>query len=116
VTAHPETTMVPTEVFRASGLLRKAQAGSNVKLSEEELNGREAYVLRWEEPSGPPHYPKIEMALWLDRETYAPLRFTDHSFGKDAEGKPFDQTYVEDIQEFKKLEDTPENRKLLTLG
>ena len=46
---------------------------------------------------------------------YEPLRFTDHSFGKDAAGKPFDQTYAEDIIEFETLPDTPENRQLLTL-
>lgn len=108
--------MVPTEVFRASGLLAKAQSGSNVQLEEEELDGREVYALRWNEPSGPPHHPRIEMTMWIDRETYAPLRFADHSYGKDVEGKPFDQTYREDILEFKQLPDTPENRRLLELG
>lgn len=116
VTSHPEMTMVPTEVFRAGGLLRKAQAGSNVRLEEGELDGREVYILRWNEPSGPPHHPKIEMTMWIDRETYAPLRFTDHSWGRDVEGKPFDHTYVERIEEFKQLPDTPENRQLLAFG
>ena len=64
-----------------------------------------------EEKSGPPHWPTIEMTMWIDKETYEPLRFTDHSFGKDVEGKPFDQTYTEDIVEFKTLPDTPENRR-----
>jgi hypothetical protein len=116
VTTEADVTMVPTEVFRASGLLKKAQSESGVKLEEGELDGREVYVLRWNEPSGPPHFPTIEMTMWVDRETYAPLRFTDHSFGKDVEGKPFDQTYTETILEFKTLPDTPENRRLLTFG
>ena len=30
-------------------------------------------------------------------------------------GKPFDQTYAEDIVEFDTLPDTPENRRLLAL-
>jgi len=114
-TAEADVTMVPTEVFRASGLLRKAQHGTRIKLDESELDGREVYVLRWNEPSGPPHYPTIEMTMWIDRETYAPVRFADHSKGKDVEGKPFDQTYTEDILEFKRLPDTPENRALLAL-
>lgn len=115
VTTEPDMTMVPTEVFRAGGLLRKAQSGTRIQLEESDLDGREVYVLRWDEPSGPPHFPKIQMTMWIDRETYAPLRFTDHSSGKDAEGKPFDQTYTEDILEFKTLPDTPRNRQLLTL-
>ena len=55
------------------------------------------------------------MTMWIDKETYEPLRFVDHSFGKDAEGKPFDQTYTEDIVEFETLPDTPANRRLLAL-
>jgi len=58
----------------------------------------------------------IELSLWVDSETYAPLRYTDHSWGLDASGKPFDQTYFETVQEFKKLPDTRENRELLELG
>jgi hypothetical protein len=104
--------MVPSEVFRARGLLERAR---NVGLEEATLDGRDVYVLRWNEPSGPPHHPKIEMTMWVDRETYAPVRFTDHSWGKDVEGKPFDQTYREDILEFKTLPDTPENRERLKL-
>ena len=100
--------MVPNEIFRARGLLERAK---NVGLEETD----DAYVLRWREQSGPPHWPTIEMTMWVDKETYAPLRFTDHSFGKDAEGKPFDQTYAEDIVEFETLPDTPENRRLLAL-
>ncbi|MDA0173531.1 hypothetical protein OJ998_30785 [Solirubrobacter taibaiensis] len=103
--------MVPNEVFRAGGLLREAQTGTDVDLEETD----DAYVLTWREKSGPPHWPTIEMTMWIDKETYEPLRFTDHSFGKDFEGKPFDQTYTEKIVEFKTLPDTPENRRLLTL-
>ena len=47
----------------------------------------DAYVLRWREQSGPPHWPKIEMTMWIDKDTYAPLKFTDHSWGKDAAGQ-----------------------------
>jgi RNA polymerase sigma-70 factor (ECF subfamily) len=46
----------------------------------------------------------------------APLRHTDHSWGLDASGKPLDQTYVETVQDFEILPDSPENRKLLDLG
>jgi hypothetical protein len=46
----------------------------------------------------------------------APLRYTDHSWGLDASGKPLDQTYVETVQDFQILPDSPENRKLLDLG
>lgn len=109
----PDMRMVPTEVFRAGGLLEKAQSGSGVELEAGSLNGRDVYVLRWNEPSGPPHHPTIEMTMWIDRETYAPLRFTDHSYGKDVEGKPFDQIYAEDILAFERLPDTPGNRELL---
>ncbi|MDA0179171.1 hypothetical protein OJ997_02595 [Solirubrobacter phytolaccae] len=115
VKTEADVTMVPTEVFRASGLLRKAQNGTQIKLDEDELDGRDVYVLRWNEPSGPPHFPKIEMTMWIDKDSYAPLRFVDHSLGKDVEGKPFDHTYTEDILEFKTLPDTPENRRLLTM-
>ena len=100
--------MVPNEIFRARGLLERAK---NVGLRETD----EAYVLTWREKSGPPHWPTIEMTMWIDKETYEPLRFTDHSFGKDFEGKPFDQTYTEDIVEFDTLPVTPENLRLLAL-
>lgn len=108
-------TMVPTEIFRARGLLQKAQNGTKITLEETSIDGRDAYALRWNEPSGPPHHPTIEMTLWLDKATYAPLRFVDHSAGKDVEGRSFDHTYTEEIQEFKRLPDTPENRQLLEL-
>ena len=108
---------VPTEIFRAGALLESSRAGKDVSLDgEATVNGRPAYVLRWNEKSGPPHWPTIEMTLWVDKETFAPLRFTDHSYGKAVDGKPFDQTYTENVLEFKTLPDTPENRKLLELS
>src|SRR5262249_3935379 len=66
--------MVPGEIFRSAALLDAARAGRQVDLDETTLNGRAAYALHWEEPSGPPHHPKIEMTLWVDRETYLPLQ------------------------------------------
>jgi hypothetical protein len=103
--------MVPNEIFRAAELLNS----KDVKLDEDELDGRPVYVLRWNERSGPPHWPKIEKTMWVDRETYAPRRYTDHSWGLDAQGKPFDETYVETVREFHTLPDTPSNRKQLEL-
>jgi hypothetical protein len=105
--------MVPGEVFRSAALLDAARAGRNVDMDEAMLDGRPAYALHWEEPSGPPHYPKIEMTLWVDRETYVPLRFADHSYGRDVENKPFDYTTVENVTAFEHLPDTAENRRLL---
>jgi hypothetical protein len=109
VEREPDMRMVPNEIFRAGALLNAAKASKGVELSED----GDAYVLRWREKSGPPHWPSIELTLWLDKDTYAPLRFTDHSWGQDVEGKPFDQTYAETILEFKTLPATPENLKLL---
>ena len=105
--------MVPGEVFRSAALLDAARAGRDVDMDEAMLDGRPAYALHWEEPSGPPHYPKIEMTLWVDRETYVPLRFADHSYGRDVENKPFDYTTVENVTAFEHLPDTAENRRLL---
>ena len=95
--------MVPNEIFRAGALLEAAKSAKGVELSED----GDAYVLRWREQSGPPHWPKIELAMWVDKDTYAPLKFTDHSCGKDAEGKPFDRTYSETILDFKTLPPRP---------
>jgi hypothetical protein len=112
-TTDPGVSMVPGEVFRARGL----RVSDDVSLvGEATVRGRPAYVLRWNEQSGPPHWPTIEMTLWVEKETYAPLRFTDHAWGKAADGKPFDTTYREEILEFKTLPDTPENRRLLELS
>jgi hypothetical protein len=108
--------MVPGEIFRSAALLAAARAGRQVDLEETTLDGRDAYALHWEEPSGPPHYPKIEMTLWVDRETYLPLRFADHSSGRDVENKPFDYTTFETVSTFQHLPDTPENRRLVELN
>jgi len=108
--------MVPGDIFRSAALLDAARAGRQVTMEESMLDGRPAYALHWEEPSGPPHHPKIEMTLWVDRETYAPLRFADHSYGRDVNNKPFDYTTVENVSAFKRLDDTPENRRLLEVN
>jgi len=105
--------MVANEVFRAAALLDSARSAKD---GEATVNGRPTYVLRWNERSGPPHRLMIEMTLWVDKETYAPLRFTDHANGKSADGEPFDQTYTENVIEFKTLPDTPENRRALELS
>lgn len=96
--------MVPTEIFRARALLQWKGA---IDVQETD----DAYVLRWTEN----RFVKTDFTLWVDKDTYAPLRFTDHSSGNDYKGKPFDQTYIEDVQEYKVLEDTPENRQWLEL-
>jgi hypothetical protein len=96
--------MVPTEIFRARALL-----GWKGAVDVEET--ADAYVLRWSEN----RYVKIDFTLWVDKDSYAPLRFTDHSSGKDYKGRPFDQTYTEEILDYKVLPDTPENRQLLEL-
>ena len=116
-TRHSDVTMVPNNIFRASQRLSAARAGKEIELLDEEtVDGRPAYVLRWNDNHGLPDTAHIELTLWVDRETYAPLRYTDHSWGLDVSGKPFDQTYVETVQDFAKLSDTPKNRKLLELG
>jgi hypothetical protein len=105
----PEVKMVPNEVFRSGALLEAAKKADGVELTED----GDAYVLRWREPSGPPHEPAIEMTMWINKDTYAPEKFTDHSWGKDVEGKDFDQTYTETVLDFKALPATPENLKRL---
>ena len=96
--------MVPTEIFRAQAL---AKWKGSVSVEETP----DAYVLRWSEN----RYVQIDFTLWVDKDSYAPLRFSDHSSGKDYKGRPFDQTYFETIDEFERLPDTPSNRKLLEL-
>jgi len=108
--------MVPGDIFRSAALLDAARAGRQVDMKEAMLDGRPAYALRWEEPSGPPRHPKVELTLWVDRETYLPLRFADHSYGRDVNNQPFDYTTVENVNTFQRLRDTPENRKLLELS
>ena len=106
--------MVAGEIFRAGELLRSARDNRDVELLDDAaVGGREAYVLRWyEQRSG----PTIEMTLWVDKETYEPLRFTDHSWGDDVKGQPFDETFSETVLEFETLPDTPANRKLLVMS
>ncbi len=109
--------MVPGEIFRANELLRAARAGGDVELgADETVDGRLCYVLKLKVRSGPPHFPQIEQVLWVDRETYAPVRFMDHSWGLDASGKQFATTFTERVHTFKTLPDTPENRRLLELN
>jgi outer membrane lipoprotein-sorting protein len=107
----PGVKMIPNEVFRSSALVEAAKKANGVELTED----GDAYVLRWREKSGPPHWPTIEMTLWVNKDTYAPIKFTDHSWGKDVEGKDFDQTYTETILDFKTLPATAENLKQLEL-
>jgi hypothetical protein len=108
----PDMRMVPNEIFRAGALLEAARAAKGgVSMTETD----DAYVLTWREKSGPPHSPSIEMTMWVDKDTYAPLKFTDHSWGKDVKGEPFDNTYTEQILEFKTLPATPENLEQLEM-
>jgi hypothetical protein len=110
VTKHPGERMVAGEIFRAGELLRSARAHRDVELLDDGVvGGRDAHVLRWHEK------PNVEMTLWVDKETYEPLRFTDHSWGTDVTGKPFDETFTETVLDFETLPDTPENRRLLKL-
>jgi hypothetical protein len=111
VKTFPDVTMVPNEIFRAGALLQAAKAAKGIEMTEE----GNAYVLHWREKSGPPHWPKIELTMWIDKDTYAPTKFTDHSTGLDAKGKPLDRTYTEDILDFKTLPATPENLKQLEM-
>jgi outer membrane lipoprotein-sorting protein len=117
VIQHRDVAMVPNNIFRARRLLSAARAGKDIELAgEATVRGRPAYVLRWHDNHDLPDTLHIELKLWVDQETYAPLRYTDHSWGLDASGKPLDQTYVETVQDFQTLPDTPENRKLLEMG
>jgi hypothetical protein len=100
----------PGEIFRVGSLLHNA----DVKMTEDVLDGREVYVLRWTEKVEAP--VTIEYTLWVDRSSYAPLKFTDHSWGNDVKGDPFDETLTQVVQDFQRLPDTPENRRLLELS
>jgi hypothetical protein len=112
-----QTTASP-EVFAARGLLRRAQAGhGEIKLSETTASGRPAYELRWnEDTSRTPNQVTIEQTLWVDRETYVPLRFSEHSFGEDFAGRPLDETDTTTITGFRRLPDTPQNRAQLEMS
>jgi hypothetical protein len=103
---------VPGEIFLADRLLARARAGADVERRETTVAGRPAYELRWEEPSPAGH--RVEMTLWVDVESYAPLRFSDHSAGRTG-GEPYDQTFTETVTAFERLPDTPANRRLLEM-
>jgi hypothetical protein len=107
--------MVPGDIFRSAALLDAARTGRRFEMREAVLDDRPAYVLRWEETTPAPNV-KVELTLWVDRETYLPLRLADHASGRDAENQPFDYTTVENVNTFQRLPDTPENRKLLELS
>ena len=108
----PDMRMVPNEIFRAGALLEAAKSAKGVDLTED----GDATSCAGASSPRPPHWPTIEMTMWLDKDTYAPLKFTDHSWGKDVEGKAFDRTYTETILDFKTLPATPENLKQLDLA
>jgi hypothetical protein len=104
------------ELFQARTLLAKARAGDQVKLDDATVNGRAAYRLTWtEDTSRAPNDVTVELTLWVDRATYAPLRYTDHSYGTDAQGRPLDQTYEATISRFDHLPDTNANREQLRM-
>jgi outer membrane lipoprotein-sorting protein len=114
VESFPGMQMVAGEIFRAGELLRSARTNRDVELLDDGVvGGRDAYVLRWHEQRG---RPAIELTLWVDKQTYEPLRFTDHSWGNDVQGKPFDETFTETVLEFETLPDTAENRDRLQMS
>jgi hypothetical protein len=105
------------ELFQARTLLAKARGGNHVKLGDGTVNGRPAYQLTWtEDTSRAPNDVTVELTLWVDRETYAPLQYTDHSQGTDAQGRPLDQTYKATITRFDHLPDTAANREQLKMS
>src|SRR5690349_4025194 len=115
----PETqTSAFPEIFAARDLLRRAQAGeAEIELRETTVSGRPAYELRWnEDTSRTANKVTIQQTLLVDRETYAPLRVSEHSFGTDVAGRPLDETDTTTISGFKRLPDTPENRAQLNMS
>jgi hypothetical protein len=98
-TACPPTSSGPGSSWTAA----RAGTTDHIALRETTLDGRAVYELQWREKSGPPHWPTIARTLWVDRESYAPLRYQDHSFGKDAAGRPFDETFTETVTSFERL-------------
>lgn len=108
---------VTPELFEARALLARARAGTAVHVADAVVGGRAAYALTWrEDTSRLPNPISVEMTLWIDRETYAPLQFADHDQGIGAAGRPVDQTYKASIAGFRRLSDTPANRALLRMG
>jgi len=105
------------ELFEARTLLARARRGDEVALDDKAtVDGRPAYKLTWhEDTSRAPNDVTVEVTLWIDRDTYAPLRFTDHDSGTDAQGRPLDQTYRATILNFERLPDTAANRELLEM-
>ena len=102
------------ELFRAEGLLARARAGGDVDLDRNaDVDGRPAYELTWSESAG---RVTIEHALWVDRESYAPLRLTERDTGTDVAGQPVDETYEATIARFQRLPDTTGNRALLRMS
>jgi hypothetical protein len=117
LSTHPGAQMLPSQIFRASDILRAAGAGGNVQLAgEATIAGRPAYVLRWSQPTMAPYWPTEELTLWVDQESYAPLQFTEHEFGRDANGTQFDDTLTQTVQAFQHLPDTAANRALLDMS
>jgi hypothetical protein len=111
-----QSAMTP-ELFEARTLLARARQGDDVALDDNAtVNGRPAYRLTWrEDTSRAPNDVTVEVTLWIDRDTYAPLQFTDHDTGTDAQGRPLDQTYRATILDFERLPDTAANRELLEM-
>lgn len=104
-------------LFQARALLAKARRGDEVTLDEDAtVNGRPAYKVTWiEDTSRAPNKITVKLTLWIDRSTYAPLLFTDHGYGTDAQGRPLDQTYKATVLNFDRLPDTATNRELLEM-
>jgi hypothetical protein len=111
-----QSAMTP-ELFEARTLLAKARRGDDVALDDDAtVNGQPAYKLTWrEDTSRAPNDVAVQLTLWVDRDTYAPLQFTDHDTGTDAQGRPLDQTYRATIVRFDRLPDTAANRELLKM-
>jgi hypothetical protein len=105
------------ELFEARALLAKARAGNHVQVNDSTVNGRPAYQLSWtEDTSRAPNDVTVELTLWVDRETYAPLQYTDHTDGISPQGRPLDETYKATISRFDHLPDTAANREQLKLS
>jgi hypothetical protein len=105
------------ELFQARALLAKARDGDQVKLTDATVHGRPAYQLTWtEDTSRARNDVTVELTLWVDRKTYAPLQYTDHSHGTDVQGRPLDQTYEATISRFDHLPDTATNRAQLEMS